>query len=83
MPPTPLWISLIEVVTMFASVNVSWEFILICFTDLVPGDFVHVIGDAHVYLNHIRPLQEQLKKLPKPFPVSVIHQLTSLLGILS
>ncbi|KAF7149351.1 hypothetical protein RHSIM_Rhsim03G0104000 [Rhododendron simsii] len=37
--------------------------------DLVPGDFVQVIGDAHVYLNHIRPLQEQLKKLPKPFPI--------------
>ncbi|KAI8563469.1 hypothetical protein RHMOL_Rhmol03G0113100 [Rhododendron molle] len=39
--------------------------------DLVPGDFVHVIGDAHVYLNHIRPLQEQLKKLPKPFPAQL------------
>ena len=39
-------------------------------TDLIPGDFVHVIGDAHVYQTHIRPLQEQLRKLPKPFPVS-------------
>ncbi|THG18135.1 hypothetical protein TEA_005753 [Camellia sinensis var. sinensis] len=38
--------------------------------DLVPGDFVHVIGDAHVYRTHVRPLQEQLQKLPKPFPVS-------------
>ncbi|KAG5557036.1 hypothetical protein RHGRI_007325 [Rhododendron griersonianum] len=43
--------------------------------DLVPGDFVHVIGDAHVYLNHIRPLQEQLKKLPKPFPILKINPL--------
>ncbi|KAF7127703.1 hypothetical protein RHSIM_Rhsim11G0179300 [Rhododendron simsii] len=41
--------------------------------DLVPGDFVHVIGDAHVYLNHIRPLQEQLQKLPKPFPILKIN----------
>ncbi|KAJ6409777.1 hypothetical protein OIU84_009298 [Salix udensis] len=38
--------------------------------DLVPGDFIHVIGDAHVYHTHIRPLKEQLHKLPKPFPVS-------------
>ncbi|KAH7835662.1 hypothetical protein Vadar_028510 [Vaccinium darrowii] len=41
--------------------------------DLVPGDFVHVIGDAHVYLNHIRPLQEQVQKLPKPFPILKIN----------
>ncbi|GFY89710.1 thymidylate synthase 1 [Actinidia rufa] len=41
--------------------------------DLVPGDFVHVIGDAHVYVNHIRPLQEQLQKLPKPFPMLKIN----------
>ncbi|KAL6957355.1 hypothetical protein U1Q18_049239 [Sarracenia purpurea var. burkii] len=41
--------------------------------DLVPGDFVHVIGDAHVYLTHIRPLQEQVQKLPKPFPILKIN----------
>lgn len=39
--------------------------------DLVPGDFIHVIGDAHVYRTHVRPLQEQLRNPPKPFPVSV------------
>lgn len=33
-----------------------------------PGDFVHVIGDAHVYLNHVEPLQEQLKRRPRAFP---------------
>ncbi|OAE31014.1 hypothetical protein AXG93_1502s1140 [Marchantia polymorpha subsp. ruderalis] len=37
--------------------------------DLVPGDFVHVLGDAHVYTNHLEPLKEQLKNDPKPFPV--------------
>uniref|UniRef100_A0A6N2MR31 Bifunctional dihydrofolate reductase-thymidylate synthase n=1 Tax=Salix viminalis TaxID=40686 RepID=A0A6N2MR31_SALVM len=42
-------------------------------TDLIPGDFVHVIGDAHVYQTHIRPLQEQLRKLPKPFPILKIN----------
>ncbi|KAI9127635.1 hypothetical protein K1719_000628 [Acacia pycnantha] len=41
--------------------------------DLVPGDFVHVIGDAHVYRNHVRPLQEQLRNLPKPFPILKIN----------
>ncbi|KAL1833765.1 hypothetical protein ACET3Z_003416 [Daucus carota] len=41
--------------------------------DLVPGDFVHSIGDAHVYCNHVRPLRDQLQKLPKPFPVLKIN----------
>ncbi|GLU02878.1 hypothetical protein SLE2022_201110 [Rubroshorea leprosula] len=41
--------------------------------DLVPGDFIHVIGDAHVYCTHVRPLQEQLQKLPKPFPILKIN----------
>lgn len=36
--------------------------------DLKPGDFVHTIGDAHVYLNHIEPLQIQLKRKPRSFP---------------
>ncbi|KAL3634298.1 Bifunctional dihydrofolate reductase-thymidylate synthase 1 [Castilleja foliolosa] len=42
--------------------------------DLVPGDFVHVIGDAHVYKTHISPLQEQLKKLPRPFPILTMNK---------
>lgn len=37
-------------------------------TGLKVGDFVHVLGDAHVYLNHIEPLTEQLKRKPKEFP---------------
>ncbi|XP_010066132.2 bifunctional dihydrofolate reductase-thymidylate synthase [Eucalyptus grandis] len=41
--------------------------------DLSPGDFVHVIGDAHVYRTHVRPLQEQLQKAPKPFPILKIN----------
>ena len=38
------------------------------FPGLKPGDFVHTLGDAHVYLNHIEALEEQLKREPKPFP---------------
>lgn len=44
--------------------------ISICFTGLIPGDFVHVIGEAHVSKTCIKPLREQLQKHPKPFPVS-------------
>ncbi|KAI4342149.1 hypothetical protein MLD38_026804 [Melastoma candidum] len=40
---------------------------------LSPGDCIHVIGDAHVYSTHIQPLQEQLGKVPKPFPVLKIN----------
>ena len=32
------------------------------------GEFIHVLGDAHVYLNHVEPLKEQLKRIPHPFP---------------
>jgi thymidylate synthase len=39
---------------------------LLC--DLECGEFVHVIGDAHIYTNHIIPLQKQLKRIPKPPP---------------
>lgn len=33
------------------------------------GDFIHVLGDAHVYNNHIEPLKKQLLNKPKHFPV--------------
>ena len=36
--------------------------------DLKPGEFVHTIGDAHVYLNHVDALQEQILRVPKAFP---------------
>ena len=35
---------------------------------LIPGQFVHTLGDAHVYLNHIDGLREQLTRSPKPLP---------------
>ena len=37
-------------------------------TGLKPGDFIHNMGDAHVYLNHVEPLREQLKRQPRSFP---------------
>lgn len=36
--------------------------------DLVPGTFTHVIGDAHVYVDHIGPIKQQLEREPREFP---------------
>lgn len=38
------------------------------------GDFIHTLGDAHVYNNHIEPLKTQLARTPRPFPVLKINQ---------
>ncbi|XP_050741587.1 thymidylate synthase [Drosophila biarmipes] len=43
-------------------------------TGLKPGDFVHTMGDTHVYLNHVEPLREQLERTPRPFPKLVIKR---------
>ncbi|MCA1054550.1 thymidylate synthase [Rossellomorea aquimaris] len=32
------------------------------------GDFVHTIGDAHIYTNHIEQIETQLKREPRSFP---------------
>jgi thymidylate synthase len=40
--------------------------------NLKPGDFVHVLGDAHVYVNHVEALKVQLQRTPKPFPTLTI-----------
>jgi thymidylate synthase len=37
-------------------------------TKLKPGFFIHTLGDAHIYQNHIEGLQEQLTRTPKPLP---------------
>ena len=35
---------------------------------LEPGEFVHTLGDAHLYLNHLDQAREQLQRQPYPFP---------------
>ncbi|XP_075156631.1 thymidylate synthase [Haematobia irritans] len=43
-------------------------------TGLKPGDFIHTLGDTHVYKNHVDPLKEQLKRKPRPFPKLIIKR---------
>ena len=35
---------------------------------LQPGEFVHTLGDAHLYLNHLDQAREQLARAPRAFP---------------
>jgi thymidylate synthase len=37
-------------------------------TGLKPGDYIHTLGDAHVYKNHVDALKIQCKRIPLPFP---------------
>jgi len=43
-------------------------------TGLKPGDFVHTLGDAHVYSNHVEALRQQLEREPRPFPTISIKR---------
>jgi thymidylate synthase len=40
---------------------------------LKPGDFVHTLGDAHLYSNHFEQAREQLRRTPKPLPTMWIN----------
>jgi thymidylate synthase len=44
-------------------------------TGLVPGDFVHTLGDAHIYNNHIEQVKLQLTRTPKQLPTMKINPL--------
>jgi thymidylate synthase len=43
-------------------------------TGLKPGTFVHTLGDAHLYLNHLDQADEQMKRTPLPLPRLVIKR---------
>jgi thymidylate synthase len=42
-------------------------------TGLKPGEFIHTLGDAHIYLNHIEQVKLQLTREPYPLPKMVIN----------
>jgi thymidylate synthase len=42
-------------------------------TGLKPGEFVHTFGDTHLYLNHLKQVDEQLRRKPRPLPIMKIN----------
>ena len=43
-------------------------------TGLQPGEFIHTLGDAHLYTNHLEQAGLQLTRDPMPLPVVRLHQ---------
>jgi thymidylate synthase len=42
-------------------------------TGLKPGEFIHTLGDAHLYLNHLEQAREQLARTPRDLPVMRVN----------
>jgi thymidylate synthase len=43
-------------------------------TGLVPGEFIHTLGDAHLYLNHMDQAKTQLARESRPLPKLILNQ---------
>lgn len=42
-------------------------------TGLLPGEFIHTLGDAHIYNNHIEQVKTQMTRTPYPLPRMVLN----------
>jgi thymidylate synthase len=57
--------------------------IIAALTGCTVGDFVHTVGDAHIYLNHIDQVNEQLSREQYPLPQFLMPEFTTLDEVLA